>query len=291
MTIGKMMSIQQEFVSKEKENNMKIGIIGYGSMGKMILEKISESKAVENKNLYIANRAYEKIEHLTNIFNVCRTNIEIAKEADIIFVCVRPGDIKAILNEIKSAIKDNTLLVSLNGSVTFELMEKVTYHKLAKVIPSVTAEINQSQTLVCYNELVSGEDKGRLENLLKCMGNVIELPENEIGMGSELVSCMPGFIAAIFDVISKSAKSHTSLPDEQIVQMLLRTMSATGNLMLEKDFSFDEVVERVATKGGITEEGTKVIYEMLPEVADKMFEKTLEKRRLTTQNVKESFDA
>lgn len=270
---------------------MKIGVIGYGSMGKMILEKISESKAVENENLYVANRTYEKIEHLAGIFNVCNTNKELATVADIIFICVRPGDIKAILSEIKSAVRDDTLLVSLNGSVTFELMEKATYHKLAKVIPSVTAEINQSQTLVCYNELVSDEDKGRLGKLLACMGNVIELPENEIGMGSELVSCMPGFIAAIFDVISKSAKKHTSISEGQIVQMLLRTMSATGNLMLEKDFSFDEVVERVATKGGITEEGTKVISEMLPEVADKMFEKTLEKRRLTTQNVKESFDA
>lgn len=269
---------------------MKIGVIGYGSMGKMILEKIAESKAVDNKNLYVANRTYEKIEYLMNVFNVCKTNKELAAVADIIFICVRPGDIKTILSEIKSVVSDNTLLVSLNGSVTFELLEKVIQHKIAKVIPSVTAEINQSQTLVCYNELVGEADKGKLENILKCMGNVIELPENEIGMGSELVSCMPGFIAAIFDVIRKSAKKHTSISDEQIVQMLLRTMSATGNLMLEKNLSFDEVVERVATKGGITEEGTKVIYEKLSAVTDEMFEKTLEKRSRTTQSVQESFE-
>ena len=269
---------------------MKIGVIGYGSMGKMILEKIAESNTVGNENLYVANRTYEKIEHLADVFKVCRTNIELAKKTDIIFICVRPGDIKAILSEIKSVVKEKALLVSLNGSVTFELMEKVICHKIAKVIPSVTAEINQSQTLVCYNKLVGEEDKDKLENMLKCMGNVIELPENEIGMGSELVSCMPGFIAAIFDVIGKAAKKHTSISDKQIVQMVLRTMSATGNLMLEKNLSFDEIVERVATKGGITEEGTKVIYEMLPKVADEMFEKTLEKRSRTTQSVQDSFE-
>lgn len=269
---------------------MKIGVIGYGSMGKMILEKMSESKTVNRENLYVANRTYEKIEHLATVFHVCKTNVELAAVADIIFICVRPGDIKDILNQIKSVVRDDTLLVSLNGSVTFELMEKVIHHKIAKVIPSVTAEIKQSQTLVCYNDLVSEEDKSKLENLLKSMGNVIELPEEEIGMGSELVSCMLGFIAAIFDVISKSAKKHTSIPDGQIVQMLLRTMSATGNLMLEKNFSFDAVVERVATKGGITEEGTKVIYEMLPEVADEMFDKTLEKRRQTTKNAMKGFE-
>ena len=49
--------------------------------------------------------------------------------------------------------------------------------------------------------------------------------------------------------------------------------------------TFDEVVERVATKGGITEEGTKVIYEMFPDVAEKLFEKTLEKRRQTAARI------
>lgn len=269
---------------------MKVGVIGYGSMGKMILNKLSESGTVENKNLYIANRTYGKIAHLASVYNVCKTNIELASHADIVLICVRPVDIKIILNEIKSVVRDDTLLVSLNGSVTFELMKKVINHKTAKVIPSVTAEINRSQTLVCYNNLVGDADKIMLEGLLKCMGDVIVLPEEEIGMGSELVSCMPGFIAAIFDVISMSAGKHTTIPDNQIVQMLLRTMIGTGVLMLEKDFSFDDVVARVATKGGITEEGTKVIYEMLPEVADEMFDKTLEKRRKTTENVLKSFN-
>lgn len=269
---------------------MKAGIIGYGSMGKMILEKLLESKAIEKENLYVANKTYEKIEHLTNICNVCKTNAELAAITDIIFICVRPADIKMILKEIKAVVSKDTLLVSLNGSVTFELMANTINHKIAKVIPSVTAEINQSQTLVCYNDLVQDRDKVMLEGLLKCMGDVIELPEEEIGMGSELVSCMPGFIAAIFDVISKSAQKHTAISKEQIIQMLLRTLIGTGSLMLEKNFTFDEIVARVATKGGITEEGTKVIYEMLPQVTDEMFAKTLDKRRQTTYNAQESFD-
>ena len=121
------------------------------------------------------------------------------------------------------------------------------------------------------------------------MGDVIELSEEEIGMGSELVSCMPGFISAIFDVISNSAKKHTAISEQQIIHMLLRTMVGTGNLMLEKNMSFNDVVARVATKGGITEEGTKVVYEMFPKVADEIFDKTLEKRRQTAKKAQENF--
>ena len=92
---------------------------------------------------------------------------------------------------------------------------------------------------------------------------------------------LPGFIASIFDVICNSAKKHTEIPDDQIVKMVLQTMSATGDLMLQKDMTFEDVVKRVATPGGITEEGTKVVYEEFPGTADKIFEKTLEKRRQT----------
>ena len=125
--------------------------------------------------------------------------------------------------------------------------------------------------------------------MLACMGNVIELPEEEMGMGSELVSCMPGFIASMFDVVCQSAKSHISLTDEQIVQMVTNTLYGTGRLMLEQNLSFDQVVRRVATKGGITEEGSKVIYEIFPAVMSEVFENTLEKRRLTEEKAREAF--
>ena len=264
---------------------MNIGIIGYGSMGKMLADKFSSFHRV-----YVATRSKEKLASAPYSINAADANIDVAKVSDIVFICVRPVDIKDVICEIEPHVKADALLVSLNGSVTFELMEKLTSHKMAKVIPSVTAEIDRSQTLVAYNSSVTDKDKRLLSDVLSLVGNVIELPESEMGMGSELVSCMPGFIASIFDVLCSSAKKHTSIPDDQIVKMVLNTMSATGDLMLQKDMTFEDVVTRVATKGGITQEGTKVVYEGFPAVADKLYENTLEKRRSTALNAQKAFN-
>ena len=265
---------------------MRVGIIGYGSMGKMLLWKFSEAAKIAKQDLFVSNRTESKLEEAKDIAQVV-SNKELASSSDIVFVCVRPSDLKTVLEEIRDSINPDSMLVSLNGSVSFESIRKVIDIRTAKVIPSLTAEIGRSQTLVCFDEKVS--DKTALKDLLSCIGDVIELPENEMGMGSELVSCMPGFIASIFDVICKSAEGHTSIPREQIVKMVLSTMSATGELMLQKEMSFEDVVTRVATKGGITEEGTKVVYEGFPETADLLFAKTLEKRRLTTENAEKNF--
>jgi pyrroline-5-carboxylate reductase len=265
---------------------MRVGIIGYGSMGKMLLWKFSEAANIDKQDLFVSNRTESKLEEAKMIAKIAG-NKELAASSDIVFVCVRPSDLKSVLEEIKDSINPDALLVSLNGSVSFDTIRKVIDIKTAKVIPSLTAEIGRSQTLVCFDERVT--DKSVLKDLLSSIGDVIELPEEEMGMGSELVSCMPGFIASIFDVICRSAEGHTSIPKEQIVKMVLSTMSATGDLMLQKGMSFEDVVTRVATKGGITEEGTKVVYEGFPETADLLFEKTLEKRSLTTEIAEKSF--
>lgn len=267
---------------------MNIGIIGYGSMGKMLVEKFLETENIFDE-IYVSNRNPEKISHLANVVNICENNSDLAENAQVIVMCVRPTDIKAVLEDIMGKISDDAIIVSLNGSVSFESLGKIVSHKMAKVIPSVTAEINRSQTLVCFNEHMNSADKEVIFSLFKCVGKVIELPEAEMGMGSELVSCMPGFIASIFDVICSSAKKHTSIPEEQIVSMVLDTLCATGELMIDKEMSFQDVVSRVATKGGITEEGTKVVYEAFPKISDELFDKTLDKRKQTAQKAEELF--
>lgn len=270
---------------------MNVGIIGYGSMGKMLAQKFLESGRADKNSLFVSNRTKERLQEIASLATVCGANSEAAKNSDILFVCVRPCDLKEVVAEINGSLKKDALLVSLNGSVAFEMLEQIATRKIAKVIPSVTAEINRSQTLVCWNSLVESSDKENLTRLLECMGEVVELPENEMGMGSELVSCMPGFIASMFDVVCKSAKKHTSLQDEQIIKMVLNTVSATGDLMIQKGLSFEEVVARVATKGGITEEGSKIIYSQFPATADAMFQKTLDKRKQTAQNAAKAFNA
>jgi pyrroline-5-carboxylate reductase len=271
----------------------KIGIIGYGSMGKMLLSKFIQSRKVDESDLFIANRTYEKIMDLNKIYskiNICKNNIELAKHVDILFICVKPLEIKIVLMEILNYIKNNCHIISLNGSVLFNQLEQICINKkISKVIPSVTAEINQSVTLVCHNNFVENGNKNYLNKLLECFGTVVEIPEMEIGMGSELTSCMPGFIGAIFKVITDEAEKHTKINKNDIVKMVVETMYGTGKLLMEKEMAFDSLISRVATKGGITEEGTKIIEKKLPEIINEMFEKTLEKRRITTKNVQNEF--
>jgi pyrroline-5-carboxylate reductase len=276
-----------------KNTEQRIGIIGYGSMGKMLSSKFIQSKIINESSLYTANRTFEKINILSEIYpklNICKNNVEVAKNVDILFICVKPLEIRTVLTETINCIKNDCHIISLNGSVQFLQIEQICKNRMvSKVIPSVTAEVNQSVTLVCHNNYVTDINKKYLKKLLECFGTVVEIPENEIGMGSELTSCMPGFIGAIFKVITDEAEKHTSINKNDIKKMVLETVYGAGKLLLEKEMTFDELINRVATKGGITEEGTKIIEAKFPEIIKELFEKTLEKRKITTENVQKEF--
>ncbi|GHU22772.1 pyrroline-5-carboxylate reductase 3 [Spirochaetia bacterium] len=271
-----------------------IGIIGYGSMGKMLLDKFIESKTIQESNIFISNRTFEKIINLNKTYsklNICKNNIDVVKNAKILFICVKPLEIKNVLTEIVEYLGSNVHIISLNGSVLFNQIEKICInHKISKIIPSIIAEVNQSVTLVCHNANVNIKDKEAINNLLKCFGTIMEIPEPEMGMGSELTSCMPGFIGAIFKVITEEAVKHTSISKEKIIDMVIATMYGTGKLLLEKEMTYDTLINRVATKRGITEEGTKIIENKLPEIIEEMFIKTLEKRRITTEKANNEFN-
>jgi pyrroline-5-carboxylate reductase len=272
-----------------------IGIIGFGSIGKMIFPKFIESKTVNESDIFISTELYDELVDLKSAYpqlNIYRDNINIAKNADIIFLCVRAMEIKTVLSDISAEAKKDCHLVSLNACVTFKQMEQIcSGRKISKIMPNINGEIYQSITLAAHNEYVKDSDKDELRALLECFGTVVELSsETDIGIGMELTSCMPGYIGAVLNLVINEVEKHTSMQKADMVKMLAGTVCATGKLLLEKGMSFEQLVTRVATKGGITEEGAKIICAKMPEMICEIFKKTNEKRRVTTENAQKVFD-
>ena len=100
---------------------MKIGIIGYGSMGKMLLHKFVENYKVTKDNLLVSSRTIEKLKEVSDVSTVLN-NKEVAKQSDILFLCIKPIDYKVVLDEIKDFINKDAIVVSLNGSISFNTL-------------------------------------------------------------------------------------------------------------------------------------------------------------------------
>ncbi len=272
---------------------MNVGIIGYGSMGGMLARGWLSSGAVLPSEMAVSNRSKPKLEPLGREYPgvvITDDNEEVARFADVLFLCVRPLSFRETIEGFASAKKPGQHLVSLNGSVPTDLIRAAYGSDLVSVlIPSVTAEVRSSVSLVSHRPEVPSDRRAALEGLLGEFGMVVESPEAEVGIASEMTSCMPGFIACLFKILCEEGSQHFSLPRELVDRMVAATLAGTGKLLAERAMGFDELLARVATKGGITEEGARVIGEDFPAVAARVFAETIAKRRVTTERAIATF--
>jgi pyrroline-5-carboxylate reductase len=246
----------------------------------MLINGFLKSGILLPKETVISNRTMAKIEILAQEWKgiaLTTDNRKAAGESDLLFICVRPLDVLPVLREIKSELKGSTHLVSIAGCVTINDIESQFPGQVTKVIPSVTSEVGEGISLVCHNPKVTGDGIEGIEKLLGAISRVVHVRENDFEVAADFTSCAPGMIAAIFDCFVRTGLKHTEIESDAAQKLVISTLFGTAKVMTEKGIAFSGLIERVATKGGITEEGVKVLNKHLPAVFDEVFLKTLSK--------------
>lgn len=267
----------------------KTGFIGYGSIGSMLINGFLESGVLASEETVICNRTFAKIENLAQEWKgitLTTDNQKVARESDLLFICVRPLDVLPVLREIKSDLTGSTHLVSIAGCVTINDIESQFPRQVTKIIPSITSEVREGISLVCHNPKVTRDRIKHLEKLLGSISRVVRISENDFEVAADFTSCAPGMIAAIFDCFVRAGLKHTEIESDVAQKLVVSTLFGAAKLMTEKGIGFPELIGRVATKGGITEEGVKVINNHLPSIFDEVFLKTLSKHDLVKEMIK-----
>lgn len=104
---------------------MKIAIIGTGNLGKSIAKGLISNNAITS--LYLTKRNLEDISNFDGYSNVSLTtnNVEAVQKSDILIFAVQPAHFENILQEIKSYLSDNHVIISTITGYTISKIEKI----------------------------------------------------------------------------------------------------------------------------------------------------------------------
>ncbi len=264
---------------------MRLGIIGTGHLGSMLVRKFVETGAIKAENIIASNRTREKVERLAEGLGISiGSNREVAEKSDVIFVSVRPLDVKGVLREIRGLLTPDKLLISAAADFPLKELIPLSFARAARVFPSITSERMKGVSLVALGENTTPRDKDLIFTLFKAIGYPVEVDENDFEVLADLTSCGPGYIAALMHEFSLVA-SWKGVPKELAEDLVKKTLEGTAELLQEN--SFVELIACVATKGGITEEGVKVIQSETPPIFDHLFQATKAKHERVKKLVEE----
>ena len=278
---------------------MKIGVIGYGNMGSMIVNNILKlNLLLDDEELIVSNRHLNKFESLIEEYpeenlNITSDNKEVAEQCEKILISVETPQFKEVLDEITPFINEKTHIIYTCAGLSFNHIKPFFDGKLTLVIPTLASTVTSNNsisslsrrkgvTLIKHNSKVELQERLFVEDLfnefsyVKKIDNPIYFNEeednlhpkdNELEISTILSSCGPAFIAIMIEKFAKCSMELSNISYEEAEDMILKTIIGTAMLKEDQSLSNEEIINKVATKKGITQEGVDLLDKKLNKIS------------------------
>ena len=272
---------------------MKIGIIGTGNMGTILIEALIDGKAVSPSSMVITNRTKIKAMLLKDKYKSLRVGenaADVASQSDLVFICVKPLDVFPILNEINPHLNNRKCIISITSPIDTIQLESKTVCSVARVIPSITNRALAGVSLLTYGEHCSENWKIKLESLFAKISVPVTIDEKITRVASDIVSCGPAFFTYLLQRFIHAAVKETKIDQVTATVMASEMIVGLGELIKQGHYTLPSLQEKVCVKGGITGEGIKVMEDELGDLFEHVFQATHNKFNEDLEKVEMQFN-
>ncbi len=246
------------------EKKMKVGFIGLGNMATAMMGGMLAKGMVKPNQIIGSDKSNETVERIAKISGIDATtdNKKVAKEADILFLAVKPNVFSAIIGEIKDEIRENTLIVSIAAGKTIGFIEgefgkKI---KLIRCMPNTPALVGEGCTGVCTNAQVTADEKEQVIGLLKAFGTASEVPETLMDAVVGISGSSPAYVFLFIEAMADAAVA-AGMPRAQAYEMSAQAVLGSAKMVLETGKHPGELKDMVCSPGGTTIDAVKVLEE------------------------------
>ncbi len=234
-----------------------IAVIGAGVIGGAVARCLIKSP--DSYRVIATRRRIERLGELESMgVEVTRDNVEAVKQADVIFICVKPGDVTGVLKEIAPEI-DGKLVISTAAIISLDFYDKaVPGARFVRTMPNVAAFVGESFTAYSCNGRITDDDKAVTKRLLDTLGQHQEVEEKYMDAITGLSGSGPAYIAIVIEALMY-AGLKVGLPRELSLHSSAQAVLGAAKLILEGELNVSQIKDAVTTPGGTTIEG---IYQL-----------------------------
>ncbi len=237
---------------------MKVGIIGVGNIGKIILNRLFKTRRIKKSDIVVNSRTKSKIEHLAKRgVNIAKDNKEVVEKADVIFLCVKPQDSGEMFKQIEGATVDGKIFISTMVGVKIkDIAEKTGGKYITRIMPNIPAMIGKGIIPTTFSkELLENEEKKQeVIWLLSSLGKVVVIPEKHMAAVTALSGSSPAFVFVLIEALI-DAGIRLGLSYDLSRELVIETLKGSAELLQKKGNHPGEFRHIVTSPAGTTIEG------------------------------------
>lgn len=248
---------------------MKIGIIGFGHLGKALAKGLIYKNIISKDEIFILAKSERTREVAEKEFGiqVCSDINEIIEEASILFWVLKGNIFDELSKDITQDITHKINVSFMAGMPIKSIQEKLGDVFITRVMPNIA--IDRADGIIGYTKT----NDTFVEKMFNELGYAFEIEEKDIEKVTAFSACGLGFAAYILNAFQKAGQAFGFNPEvsEKIVAKTF------GNAIVMSDY--EGTANSVATKGGATEQGiicfeennlNRIVSEAMNKAYDKM---------------------
>ena len=239
-------------------NDVKIGFIGFGNMAQAMVQGLLRKQVVAPPQIHACAKNYDKL--CKNVYGVeaHKTAAEIAENADVIVVAVKPNLVKEVLEQIGQQLKGK-IIFSVAAGVTFDDYEEIipgTHH--LSCIPNTPVSVCDGIYVCEERHNLTEAEEELLRAVFEPTGLMIALDSKQYSAGSALAGCGPAFVAMFIEALADGAVKN-GLQREVAYRLASQMLCGTARLQLETGAHPAAMKDAVCSPGGLTIKGVAAL--------------------------------
>lgn len=224
---------------------MKIGIIGFGHLGKALARGVIYKNIVSKDEIFVLAKSEKTRELAENEFGVqvCSDINDIIEKANILFWVLKGNVFVELSKDIEKDVTHKTNVSFMAGVPIASIQEKFGDVFITRAMPNIA--IDRADGVIGYTKT----NDAFVEKIFNELGYAFEIKEKDIEKITAFSACGLGFAAYVLNAFQKAGQAFGFSPEvsEKIVAKTF------GNAIDMSDY--EGTASAVATKGGATEQG------------------------------------
>ncbi|WP_412754536.1 pyrroline-5-carboxylate reductase [Legionella donaldsonii] len=229
---------------------MKISFIGFGNMAQAIARTLRNNRDYQ---IFAASPSLAKGIN-DDGFHTDHDNLAIIKDADVIFLAVKPANLKTVLTQISPHLAPNCLLVSIAAGMSLSWLAQYcpTNQAIVRSMPNIPIAVQEGATPLIANDYVTNKQKYLIEQLFQASGLTTWVTkESDIDSLTALSGSGPAYVFLFMEAMINAAKK-LGLDENLAHSFTLQTVLGAAHLAKNNTLELSALRKKVTSPSGTT---------------------------------------
>lgn len=237
----------------KREKPVEVGVIGAGVMGEALISALIAS-GVAPASITISEKREDRVRELVSRYGVSHSDLaaNLAK-SDAILLVVKPQDMSVVLDEIKSSIRPETLVVSFAAGKHIEFISARLggLNPVIRVMPNTPTLVGEGMAAISIGPGVSSSQSEFVREFLGATGRVVVVDEELQDAVTAVSGSGPAYFFYFVESMVK-AGTELGLSNDVATELTVQTIIGAAKLLATSNKSATTLRENVTSPNGTT---------------------------------------